>query len=78
MPSHITLGCKFGLKKPSMVLLEQIRTVNKEDLQEYIGTVDEDRLLRQINANPEKDFWIVVLQAGEKRKYPLPMPEMLK
>ena len=36
LPSHITLGCEFGLKKPSIVLLEQIRTVNKEDLQEYI------------------------------------------
>ena len=32
LPSHIILGEEFGLKKPSMFLLEQIRTVNKEDL----------------------------------------------
>ena len=31
LPSHIILGEEFGLKKPSMVLLEQIRTVNRED-----------------------------------------------
>ena len=37
LPSHIILGEEFGLKKPSMVLLEQIRTVNREDLREYIG-----------------------------------------
>ncbi len=29
LPSHIILGEDFGLKKPSMVLLEQIQTVNK-------------------------------------------------
>lgn len=29
LPSHIILGDKFGLKKPSMVLLEQVQTVNK-------------------------------------------------
>ena len=31
LPSHIILGEEFGLKKPSMVLLEQIRTVNAEE-----------------------------------------------
>ena len=30
LPSHIILGEDFGLKKPSMVLLEQIQTVNKD------------------------------------------------
>ena len=48
LPSHIILGEEFGLKKPSMVLLEQIRTVNREDLREYIGTVDDDKLFRQM------------------------------
>lgn len=32
LPSHIILGEDFGLKKPSMVLLEQIQTVNKDEL----------------------------------------------
>ena len=60
LPSHIILGEKFGLKKPSMVLLEQIRTVNREDLREYIGTVDDDKLFRQINATLKKTFGLWV------------------
>ncbi len=37
LPSHIILGDRFGLKEPSMVMLEQLRTVNQADLLEYIG-----------------------------------------
>lgn len=39
-----------------MVLLEQIQTVNKDDLTEYIGFVDDERLWRQINAALKKTF----------------------
>ena len=60
LPSHIILGEEFGLKKPSMVLLEQIRTVNREELREYIGTVDDDKLFRQINATLKKTFGLWV------------------
>ena len=60
LPSHIILGEEFGLKKPSMVLLEQIRTVNREDLREYIGTVDDAKLFRQINATLKKTFGLWV------------------
>ena len=42
--------------RPSMVLLEQIQTVNKDDLTEYIGFVDDERLWRQINAALKKTF----------------------
>ena len=56
LPSHIILGEDFGLMKPSMVLLEQIQTVNKDDLTEYIGFVDDERLWRQINAALKKTF----------------------
>ena len=41
LPSHIIIGEDFGLTKPSMVLLEQIQTVNKDDLTEYIGFVND-------------------------------------
>jgi len=30
LPSHIILGDKFGLKEPSMVMLEQLKTVNQK------------------------------------------------
>ena len=45
LPSHIILGEDFGLKKPSMVLLEQIQTVNKDELTDYIGSVNDERLM---------------------------------
>ena len=77
LPSHIILGEEFGLKKPSMVLLEQIRTVNREDLREYIGTVDDDKLFRQINATLKKTFGLWFTAGGE-RKYSLSMPEVFE
>lgn len=56
LPSHIILGEEFGLKKPSMVLLEQIQTINKNDLLDYIGTIDDKKLLRRINNTLKKTF----------------------
>ena len=56
LPSHIILGQEFGLKKPSMVLLEQIQTINKKDLLEYIGTIDDERLMKRINNTLKKTF----------------------
>lgn len=47
LPSHIYLGDRFGLRKPSMVLLEQIRTVNQSDLGGYIGTID-DKIISKL------------------------------
>ena len=49
LPSHIVLGDKYGLKEPSMVMLEQLKTVNQSELAEYIGFVDSEYLHRKIN-----------------------------
>ena len=49
LPSHILLGENFGLTKPSMVLLEQLQTVNKADLVEYIGSMDDEIIWREIS-----------------------------
>lgn len=56
LPSHIYLGIEFGLMKPSMVLLEQIRTINQEDLGDYLGFVDDMQLQKEINAGLRKTF----------------------
>lgn len=56
LPSHIELGENFGLKKPSMILLEQVQTVKKDELKEYIGTVDDYQIIRQINTTLKKTF----------------------
>ena len=75
--SHIILGEEFGLKKPSMVLLEQIRTVNREDLREYIGTVDDDKLFRQINATLKKTFGLWVYKPEGKENIRCLCPKCL-
>lgn len=37
LPTHISLPAGFGLSKDSVVLLEQIRTIDKRRLKEKIG-----------------------------------------
>lgn len=37
LPTHYLLGNEAGLKKPSIVLLEQVRTIDKARLGRYIG-----------------------------------------
>lgn len=45
LPTHIEIGSKdYGLTKDSVVLLEQIRTIDKRRLRERIGHLDEERM----------------------------------
>lgn len=45
LPTHIELSAKeYGLPKDSVVLLEQIRTLDKKRLKERIGQIDIDRM----------------------------------
>ena len=49
MPTHIELAAKeYGLNKDSVILLEQIRTIDKRRLREKIGRID-DRLMDSVN-----------------------------
>lgn len=54
LPSHIYLGKDFGLWKPSMVMLEQVKTVNQSELGEYIGEITDPRLARIIGNSIKK------------------------
>lgn len=47
--NHVVLGKRFGLKKDSMILLEQMQAVHQDALGRYIGHITEDHLLRRIN-----------------------------
>ncbi|MBR5180818.1 MAG: type II toxin-antitoxin system PemK/MazF family toxin [Clostridiales bacterium] len=47
--NHVVLGKRFGLKKDSMILLEQMQTVNQAALGRYIGHITEDHLLRRVD-----------------------------
>lgn len=47
LPTHIEIeATKFGLPKDSVVLLEQIRTIDKKRLRERIGKFDEKTMRR--------------------------------
>lgn len=45
LPTHVELGCMEALQKNSVVLLEQIRTIDRIRLLEYIGGVSRLRML---------------------------------
>ena len=51
LPTHIELsGRVAGLTKDSVVLLEQIRTIDKRRLREHMGRLDESMMNRVDNA----------------------------
>ena len=50
LPTHIEIGSKDnGLKSNSIVLAEQIRTIDKSRLKEKIGHIDEQEVIAKIN-----------------------------
>ncbi len=50
LPTHIEIGSQNnGLKADSIVLAEQIRTIDKSRLKEKIGHIDDEKIISQIN-----------------------------
>ena len=50
MPTHIEIDSEeFGLKSDSVVLAEQIRTIDKSRLKEKIGHIDDEKVMDRIN-----------------------------
>lgn len=51
LPTHIELGENTsGLKSNSVVLTEQIRTIDKSRLKEKIGHIDDENVMNKINS----------------------------
>ena len=52
LPTHIDVHCTakslsdFGLARDSVILLEQVRTIDKRRLKEHIGHLDESTMLK--------------------------------
>ncbi len=47
LPTHISLGAQScGLQRDSIVLLEQVRTIDKKRLREKMGAVDQGAMSR--------------------------------
>ena len=50
LPTHIEItGDTEGLKNNSVILTEQIRTIDKSRLKEKIGHIDDEEVISQIN-----------------------------
>lgn len=59
MPTHIELEAnEYGLTRDSVVLAEQIRTIDKQRLKEKIGHLDE-KLMSRVNEALEISFGLV-------------------
>lgn len=51
LPTHIEIGSQNnGLKSDSVVLAEQIRTIDKSRLKERIGHIDDNNIINKINS----------------------------
>lgn len=51
LPTHIEIGAdNNGLKSESVVLAEQIRTIDKSRLKEKIGHIDDQVIMNKINS----------------------------
>ncbi len=51
LPTHIEISAhEYGLNKDSVILLEQIRTIDKKRLREKIGCLDENMMLKVDNS----------------------------
>ena len=48
LPTHYLLEAESGLELPSLILLEQLRTIDKRRLEKYIGRLEEKHI-RKIN-----------------------------
>ncbi len=59
LPTHIEIsGADYGLNKDSVILLEQIRTIDKKRLREKIGHLDEE-LMEKVNEALSTSFGLI-------------------
>ena len=59
LPTHIEISAQeYGLMKDSVILLEQIRTIDKQRLREKIGHLDEE-LMERVNEALSVSFGLV-------------------
>ena len=51
LPTHVEISSEeYGLNRDSVVLLEQIRTLDKKRLKEKIGHIEDQKIMNRINS----------------------------
>jgi len=61
LPTHIEIGSQSGgLKSDSIVLTEQIRTIDKSRLKEKIGHIDDEEIISKVNNALEVSFGLEI------------------
>lgn len=63
LPTHTAIKDFEGLNKDSVILLEQIRTIDKKRLREHIGMLDSQQILTADNA-------LLISLGLDKKDYP--------
>ncbi|WP_350343424.1 type II toxin-antitoxin system PemK/MazF family toxin [Proteinivorax tanatarense] len=46
LPTHVEVGVEFGLEKKSVILLEQLRTIDKQRLNEKVAHLGSDMMVK--------------------------------
>ena len=41
MPTHVLIDARFGLTEPSLILFEQLLTIDRRRLRGYVGSIDD-------------------------------------
>ena len=49
LPTHLAIGERFGLPKDSMIMFEQIRTIDKCELLDFVGTINDSAVIALCN-----------------------------
>ena len=74
LPTHIDiLADRVGLAKDSVVLLEQIRTIDKQRLKEKMGHLD-DAVMREVNDAITVSFGLAPAVAPRRESFPAARP----
>ena len=64
LPTHVELAAEsYGITKDSVILLEQIRTIDKKRLKEKIGHLS-DELMKQVDVALQISFGLIEYTAG--------------
>lgn len=68
LPTHILLDPSCGLREKSIVMLEQVRTVDKKDLMEYVGEVTDKATVEAIKRGIAIEMGVIECPKPNQKK----------